>query len=208
MLTPQINPDADEALGSSLKRRLARNVDIHVDQLRISVETGAAEAAQLARAVDASAARNGDQDRVSAKLALIAGSDQSTVQADVDKRILNAPAAPLPGLELAGYRALESRANRQIDGWTAQLVPPADIDPPEIGVTHGVVDGAALDIAAWGSARLGRGIVVQGGGSTQRDAVVDGIIARGGQAEGGSTNGRLRLQWAEPETPPIPASIP
>ncbi|WP_253183426.1 DUF389 domain-containing protein [Sphingobium phenoxybenzoativorans] len=200
MLTPKILPQTDEALGMDLKARLAQPVDIHVDQLHISLDTGAAEAAQIARAAETnSPSPTGSRDRAIAELALIAGADPSTIRADDAARILSATAAPLPGLGLEGYRALEARASGVLRGWTVRLAPPLDIDPPEIAIRQGVVDGLALDLAGWASARLGRPIVVTGGTQAQREAVVEGIIARGGRAEAGSAGGRLGLSWLSAE---------
>ena len=212
MLTPQTNPEADKALAADLRVRLARPVDIHVNQLRISLDSSAAEATQIARANDAARARAATTrlQNAMADLALIAGSEPSSVYADAATQSLSTTAAVLPGLGLEGYRALEQRANRTLQGWTITLAPPSTVAPPAIAIEQGVVDGAALDLAGWASARLGRAIVVQGGSDAQRAAVADGIAARGGQAEAGDERGRLRLEWlttavtpgTEEEAPP------
>lgn len=200
MLTPRLDGRADQAITAALAERLARKVDLHVDQLHISAEPGSAEAAQIARASDQKARGGPDSQQMAmGQLALIAGVEASAVQADPGNRILKATAAPLPGLELEGYRALEQRAARILPGWNVQIAPPADLAAPDIAVTQGVVDGTALDLAGWGSARLGRSLRVLGSTSAQRQAVAEGIVARGGVAETGPGGGALRLEWVEEE---------
>jgi uncharacterized hydrophobic protein (TIGR00271 family) len=203
ILTPHVDAQADRVLADDLRRRLARPIDIHVDQLRVSLDANAAEAAQIARAGDGGAARAADRrDRAVAELALIAGTEPSQIRIDAAGRTLIASAAPLPGLGLAGYRALEQRANRVLDDWDVALAPPSDVDPPEVPIQQGVVDNEALDLAGWGSARLDRAVIVNGSTRARREAVANGIVARGGKAELGTEPGQLRLQWAEARTMP------
>lgn len=199
MLTPRLDPHADRALETSLSRRLARPVDIHVDQLQISLDPSKVELAQIARASEASRSpAPGDPDRVAAELALITGAERTAVRIDTARRVLTAEAAPLPGLGLAGYRALEARAARALPGWAIRVAPPATVELPAMAIRQGVVDGTALDLAGWGSARLGRTVQVLGGTLAQREAIAEGIGARGGGAEAGPAAGLLRLQWREP----------
>lgn len=197
MLTPRIDPRVDAALAARLREQLARPIDFHIDQLRISLDPGAAEAAQIAaapngKAVDVTAAR----DRAVSELALIAGTDRAAVKADGAARTLTATAAPLPGMGLAGYRMLEARAENALEDWKVRLAPAAEATLPVIAVTHGVVDGAALDLAGWASNRTARKLTVQGGSPALRGAVAQGIVSRGGQAEAGSKAGRLRIEWS------------
>ncbi len=209
ILTPQLDPQADSALAADLRRALSRPVDIHVDQLRVSLDANAVEVAQIARATDTGGARDTDRaDRAAADLALIAGAPAADIQADAQAHRLSATAAALPGLGLAGYRALEARANQNLDGWSVRLAPPATVEPPAVAVREGVVDGVGLDLAGWGSSRLGRALTVQGGTRAQREAVAEGIVARGGRAEAGGQGGRLELRWVEPEPPAAPPTIP
>ena len=197
MLTPRIEPDADRKLAADLRRRLARPVDVHIDQVRISPETGAVEAAQIARA------GNGDallaaraRDRAIADVALIAGVPATSVIVDGAARTIRATAAPLPGLGIAGYRDLERRADAAVPDWHMTLAPPGDVALPDIAIKAGVIDDAALDQAEWVSIRLARTLDVSGGTLRQRTAVAEGIAARGGRAAVGSAGGRLRLEWA------------
>ncbi|WP_325491168.1 DUF389 domain-containing protein [Sphingomonas sp.] len=208
MLTPRLDAAADRILAGNLRQRLARDVDIHVDQVRISQDAGAAEAAQIARAVESGAANRPDaRDTAINQFALLIGAAPATISADTSRHTLTGSAAALPGLEMAGYRAIEDRARRAIPDWTARVVPPADVDPPAVSFDEGVVDDAALGLAAWASDRVGREISVRGGTAAQRRAVAAGIAARGGRAEAGSAAGALRLAWVElppPETGATP----
>lgn len=202
MLTPRIEPAADRLLAADLSARLARAVDVHVDQLRISPDTGAAEAAQIARAADSDKAADADAaTRAAADLALIAGVPPASIRIDQPGHVLSATAAPLPGLALAGYRALETRAAAALSGWQPRLAPPPEAPLPAITPTDGIVDVAALDLAGWASARLGRPLEVRGGTLGQREAVARAIVARGGQAAAGPAPGRLRLEWKAIEPP-------
>ena len=201
MLTPRLDPGADHALGAELGKRLDRTVDIHVDQLRVARDGGAAEAARIARAADGGVTGiAADQDRAASDLALIAGTDRKSILIDAAQRRITAPAAALPGLGLAGYRTLEQRAALALPGWQIALLPPPETPLPSVPVTDGVVDVTALNLAAWGSARLERPLLVKGGSPAQRRAIADGIRARGGQADAAPANGSLRLEWSpQPE---------
>jgi len=207
VLTPRLNPAADDALRQLLDARLGRPVNIHVDQVRTSIETGQTEAAQIAKATQGSASPADVARDAVERLALVTGAAPATIQAEDSGRVLRATAAPLPGLGLAGVRTLERRAEAALPGWSVRLSPPADAAAlPAVSFDEGVVDGGALDLAAWASQRLGRGIVVTGGGTGQRRAIVEGIVARGGAAQAGPRGARtVTLQWSEPPTTaPVP----
>ncbi len=197
MLTPRLDQQADQQLGAMLGRRLGKPVDFHVDQLRIGSNAGAAEAAQIAHAAESGMGPTESRERAVAELALISGQDRGAIQVDMPSRTLRATAAPLPGLGLAGYRALETRAQQALVGWNVLLSPPDDVEPVALPVDHGVIDPVSLDVTAWGTIRLSRAIVVRGGTLAQREAVVRGIAARGGRAEAGGAGGVLNLQWTE-----------
>lgn len=195
MLTPDLITKADELLAVDLHKRLGRPVDIHVDQLRTSSDVGAAEAAQIARANEGANSASRGREQAVNTLALIAGQNATAVRTAVEEHRLSVSASPLPGLEMEGYRALESRAARALPGWSVALAPPADTELPALSITEGVVDGKALDLAGWASARLSRAILVEGGTIAQRRAVAEGIVTRGGRAVAGEKSGRLGLEW-------------
>jgi hypothetical protein len=136
-----------------------------------------------------------------AQVALVTGAAVDTMQVDDASRSVRATAAELPGLPPRGYRAIEARARAAAPGWQVEVVPPVAGDaPPQIAFTGGIADARALDDAAWLSNRTGRGMVVSGGSTAQRTALVDGIVARGGQATAGGPAGPLALGWV-PTTP-------
>lgn len=198
VLTTRIDPQADQTLTVELSRRFGRPVDLHVDQLRATPAQGGVEAAQIARASSTGATDEAqERRRAAADLALIAGIDPANVVIDSQGRHLAATAAVLPGLDMRGYRALESRARRALSRWTVMLAPPAGASLPAIAVVDGVIDDEALSTAAWAATRLDRPSVVHGGSLRQRRAVAAGIEARGGVAQVGEAGGLLRLDWPE-----------
>lgn len=200
MLTPGIMPRADALIAADLQARLNRPVDIHVDQLRTSLDAGATEAAQIARASEASRQDIGNsRDKAAMIVGLIAGVEPAAVRFAPDQRSLEATAALLPGLGMEGYRALEERARRALFGWTVLLAPPEQALLPQVLIDQGVVDGTLLDLAAWASARREREIMVEGGTLAQRRAVAEGIVSRGGRASAGEMSGKIRLDWKRPE---------
>ena len=207
MLTPRIEPGADRKLAADLRQRLSRPVDVHVDQVRISPETGAVEAAQIARAGNGDALRAArERDRAIADVALIAGVPAASVQSDAAQRTIRAVAAPLAGLGIAGYRDLERRADAAVADWHVILDPPNDVALPDVAIVSGVIDDRALGEAGWVSARHARTLDVLGGTLRQRTAIARGIVERGGRAEPGGAGGRLRLLWSIDSEQPAPES--
>lgn len=207
MLTPKLDPNADNALSEALRERLGRPVDLHVDQLKTSLDSSGVEAAQISRANTAgNVPQVESRERAASDLALIAGIKPADIQVGQDGRSLSATAAPLVGLGMDGYHALEGRAMRALPRWEVTIAPPETVAPPNITIDEGVVDGRALDVAAWGAARLGRTLQVDGGTRAQRQAVVNGIIARGGDAEPGGAGQNLTLTWAPKLEMPIAAT--
>ncbi|PZO76746.1 MAG: DUF389 domain-containing protein [Sphingomonas hengshuiensis] len=201
ILTPRIDPNADRVLAADLQRRLARPIDVHVDQLNVLPDDASVEAAQIARAN--SGAGSGDAERrrrAVDDLALIAGIAPDAIRSEPGSQMLAATAATLPGLPMAGYRAIEARAERALPGWTIALAPPADTALPAITLTAGVIDDTALTAASWASARRALPLRVNGGTSAQRAAVAAGITDRGGRAAPGTAGGALRLAWDVAET--------
>jgi uncharacterized hydrophobic protein (TIGR00271 family) len=203
VLTPRLNPDADAALARLLVVRLKRPVDFHVDQVRTSAIAGQTEAAQIATASQSAGAGADSARDATERLSLIAGAPEDQIEADAAARVLRAMAAPLPGLQLEGTRALERRAEAALPGWRVHLVPPPGATAlPVVRIDEGVVDGRALELAAWASQRLGRGIVVVGGRSAARRAVAQGIADYGGAAEAGASGTRpLALEWSAEDAP-------
>ncbi len=207
ILTPRIDPDADRVLAAALRRRLSRPIDMHVDQLNVMPDDASVEAAQIARAGSAGGAGEAQRrQRAVSDLALIAGVAPETVRSDTASRLLAATAGALPGLPMAGYRALEARAAQALPDWQVSLAPPVDVELPPVPVTAGVVDDTALSVAAWASTRRGVPLAVDGGTLAQRRAIATGIADRGGRADPGTAGGTVRLRWNEPEGPSQPAA--
>lgn len=202
VLTPKLDAKADGALAAELGERLGRRLDLHVDQIRSSMDQQATEAAQIAKVNERAGATFGPvRERIMAQVALVTGAAVDAMQVDDASRSVRATAAELPGLPPRGYRAIEARARAAAPGWQVDVVPPIAGDgPPQIAYQAGIADARALDDAAWLSARLGRGIVVGGGTATQRAALVEGIGARGGRAAAGPAAGALVLTWAPVES--------
>jgi uncharacterized hydrophobic protein (TIGR00271 family) len=196
VLTTRLDPQADRELAADLRGRLGRTIDLHVDQLQVSPDASGVEAAQIARAGATVPDEDRRRQRAAADLALIAGVAPNAVEADGENRTLRVTAAQLPGLGMAGYRALESRAAETLVSWTVVLAPPADVMLPVITIDSGIMDDGALNAAAWGAKRLARAIIVDGGTSKQRQSVAAALTDRGGPAEAGKVGGPLRLSWA------------
>jgi Predicted membrane protein len=199
IFTPQLNPTADRHLAADLRQRLKRPIDVHVDQLHVEPEDSGLEAAQIARANNASRSTDAERQRLAvASVALIAGIPPQEVQIDVDHRTLMATASTLPDLPMALYRLLEQRAAAGAPGWRVHIVPAADAALPSLNIKAGVIDDAALTLAAWASRRDARTLTVSGGSREQRLAVVAGLNARAGSAAEGDSKGKLRFEWASP----------
>jgi uncharacterized hydrophobic protein (TIGR00271 family) len=203
VLTPRLDAQADAALATDLRRRLGKPIDLHVDQLRVTMDEGGVEAAQLARANSAAVSTDGArQQRTVADVALIAGAQPEDVSVDDASQRMRVTAAVLPSLGIAGYRALERRAQRVGGAWVVELVPPGEAPLPSVPIVDGVIDSVALDDAGWASARRNSAITVLGGSAAQRRAVAAGIVARGGGASDGAAGGALRLGWADVDRMP------
>ena len=140
VFTPAYRPDAEARIAEELARLLGREVEVHLEQVRVGA--GASESAQLAAARAGSGERSADP--VVQRVAAIAGADPNTVLVDRQRRIVRVRAAPLPGASLLTYRALEARAVASQSGWTVLLIPPR-LPLPEIG---GEPDEASAGVAA------------------------------------------------------------
>lgn len=202
VLTPTIVPGADAKVIAATRAAVLMPLDLHVDQVRVGLESGAGEAAQIAaaqagdnRAAVARDARNTVAERVS----LLAGVPENMVLVDSDARRVAARLAPLPGADFATYRAVEQRAITASPNWSVTLSPP---DGPllPVAIEDDVPDADGLALAIWAARRLDRGITVSGP-ATARDAAVEQLTAQGiraiaGTARRGTT---LTLEWTAPQ---------
>ncbi|OWK28635.1 DUF389 domain-containing protein [Sphingomonas mucosissima] len=198
VLTPMIVPGADAQVIAATREAVRIPLDLHVDQIRVGLESGAGEAAQIAaaqssdgRAPVARDARN----VVAERIALIAGVPEEEVLVDTVARRAAVRLAPLPGADFATYRAVEQRATLANGNWTVDLTPP-DGALPIIPIADETPDADALGVAAWAARRLDRGITVSGP-ATARDAAItqlttDGVRVTAGPSRRGDT---LTLDW-------------
>lgn len=159
VLTPEFRADVNERLSGELGLLLEDSVAVDINQYLVGTDPGAAEQAQLARALAEEEARQDAQlsARLKERLALVAGVDVSEVTLDRDNRRVMADARRLQGMNLSGYRALEARVAEGIDDWEVRLRPPLVTLPP-IELTDGEPDDAANDAIAligWAAQRTG-----------------------------------------------------
>ncbi|QDX27264.1 DUF389 domain-containing protein [Sphingomonas suaedae] len=196
VLTPRVRTDVDRRAAATLTQLIGRKVAIELEQIRVG--TGAqAEAAQVAAAQASSAsAANRVALRAQEQLALIAGVKPDAVLLDRDNRRAVVNAAPLPGANLAAYRALEARVATGVQGWSVTLVPPATA-LPDIAVVEDKPDADALATAIWAARRIKLPIGVSG---ADAEVVVDALSDAGVDARvTGNGNGAARLRWLAPE---------
>lgn len=166
VFTPTLRAGIEGGVEAALAKRLGEPVALDLVQYQVSTSPTAAERAQLAAARERDAP--GGASRLGAlalRLALAAGVPESEVLIDEARRRALVRAAPLPGASLATYRALEARIAGAAPEWRIELIPPAGALDAEVGFADGEPDeagAAALDLAAWGAARLGRGVLLTG----------------------------------------------
>ncbi len=200
VLTSKVVPGADAAAVALAKRSVSIPLDLHVDQIRVGMESGAGEAAQIAAAqggAGASSAARNDRNAVAERIGLIVGVPETNVIADpVLKRATARPAA-LPGAGFATYRAIEQRAEAAVPGWSVELTPPDGTLPP-VPIGEDGPDAKALDDAIWAAHRLGRALTVSGPAEAVATAMERlsnaGVAAEEGTTRRGDT---LTLAWLE-----------
>ena len=203
VLTPEFKRDAEKAVREELQANLRRPIELTIDQFRVAAQDGA-EAAQIA------AARGGTSDRgatrLAERLALVAGVAPDQVLIDrVNTRAL-VRAAPLPGADLASYRALERRVAEAEPRWTIMLIPPAAA-LPEVALEDGAPSERgreAIATAVWAGQRLNLPLGVSARRAADAERVIADLAARGvtaRQVPGAAPAGSAALQWLAPETP-------
>lgn len=199
VLTPRIVPDADARVIAATREAVRIPLDLHVDQIRVGLESGAGEAAQIAAAQAgdgrASVARDA-RNAIAERIALIAGVPEEAVLVDTVARRAAARLAPLPGADFATYRAVEQRAAVATGNWSIDLTPP-DGALPLIPIIEETPDADALAVAEWAARRLDRGVTVTGPAAA-REAAIARLTANGIRAAAGPTRrgDTLTLEWA------------
>lgn len=193
VFTPVLNPEAEGPLARALADRLGEEVRLDLVQYEVGTAATAAERAQLsaARERDERAATSREQ-ALAVRLALAAGVAETDVLIDDARRRALVRAKPLPGANLATFRALETRIAASEPDWRIELVPP----PAPLSVTIPAEDGeAALALVQWAALRLDRGVVLTGPAG-EADAVAEALREAGVAVETRAAAAPLRASWA------------
>lgn len=178
ILTPTLEPNAEEKGERALARLLGQPVDLKLTQYKVGTGAQAAEAAQLAAAeAKKRQAELVKVDELTRELALVAGVSPKDVIVDRQNNRALVRAKPLPGATLATYHALEARIAAGVPAWQVQVLPPPGGTLPSIAfVADGDTKGQptdtgrhALALLAWAAQRSGMGVVLRGGTESERE---------------------------------------
>jgi uncharacterized hydrophobic protein (TIGR00271 family) len=200
VLTPQLRPEAEQAVRRTLRDELGRPLEVKITQYKVGTSDQAAEEAQLARAQAKEQAEIEHADALAERLATVAGVNADDVVIDRERRIALVTARPLDGASLATYRELEQRVAAEEPEWSIRLRPPA-LSLPAVAFAKGQPTdrGAqALDLIAWAGQRVGAPIIVTGpSGEVQTVAEALGkqniaVVRRAGG------RGPLSVRWGTP----------
>lgn len=199
IFTSKFHPEAESRASRALSEQLEKPFDVQLEQVLVSFDPGAAEAAELA------AARNREQaeaikrriDELENRLALVAGVSTDDVLIDRDQRRALAKARPLDGASLAAYRELEARVQAGVPEWQVRIVPPARPLPVISFGVNGEPNAQAIQLVAWAVERIGAPIRLTGSEEATtktRDALVShgvsSILVEAGSGD------EVRVSWA------------
>lgn len=201
VLTPRLEPEAEARGQRALSAMLDKPVELRINQYQVGTGAQAAEAAQLAAAqAQREATENAKASALSRELALVAGVSEDEVTIDRGKRRAIVRARPLPGAQLAAYRALERRIAADATDWTVVIQPPAGALPSiPFDDEKPTAEGAeALELIAWAAERAGRGIVLVGP-ADHGEAADARLVELGIDAATRTGPAPLRARWAEAE---------
>ncbi|MCP1468829.1 putative hydrophobic protein (TIGR00271 family) [Sphingobium sp. OAS761] len=190
VLTSRYERDASARATRILSDILGQPVALDIEQIRVGEGTDT-ENAQLLAAQSARREVQGQVDRLTDRLALIAGVDADAVTVDTARKRAIVRAKPLPDAGLATYRVLEQRALQTAPGWTIEVTPPV-LPLPELALgedgTPGDADALALTI--WAGRRTGLPIDLAVRGDSDAallkaftDRGIDARIVRGTSAD-------------------------
>ena len=195
VFTPAYKRGAEGEAERRLERLLGKPVSISIAQSLTS--NGDPEAMEVAAA-------RGTGDRASLvmeRLALVAGVTADQVLVDRTAKRALVRAAPLPGADLASYRALEQRVAATQPSWSVTLIPPPAA-LPELSFEGDELDERgreAAAIAVWGARRLQLPLGVSGRGARAEAALTalseGGAVARAVEGAGDG----VALTWVAPE---------
>lgn len=159
VIAPRAADQPAPPIQAALAARLARPVRLDLDQILLAPGAGAREAQreELRQAGENLTSEAQRATALARLIALVTGVAEDAVTIDRDHHRATAAAVPLPGATLATYRALESRAAAETEGWSVAIVPP--LAPlPEIAFADNIAvpDAAARDAiatSAWAAHR-------------------------------------------------------
>lgn len=196
LFTPVLRPGVEAGIERVLAERLGEPVKLNLVQYEVGTAATAAERAQLsaARARDERAS-TGRTQALALRLTLAAGVSEGDVLIDAARRRALVRAKPLPGANLATYRALEARIAASEPDWRIELVPPKAPLSVAIGVEDGEPDAAALALVQWAALRLDRGVVLTGP-SGEAEAAAEVLREAGVAVEMRAGGAPLRAGWA------------
>jgi uncharacterized hydrophobic protein (TIGR00271 family) len=215
VLTPTYVGNAERSATATLEKLLGRPVAVSIEQYRVGMGSGDAEAAQIAAAQASAQKKEADQrvNFLATELALMAGTDPQSVLIDREARRAVVTAEPLAGATLAAYHTLEQRVAATATDWTITLVPPAappaDVtftanpDEKAGGDVPDAAGQAALATAIWGAQRLNLPLAVSGP-KDHSDQVAAALskagvsVVRAGTH--GGAHGAVTLAWQAPTT--------
>jgi uncharacterized hydrophobic protein (TIGR00271 family) len=198
VLTSRYERDANARSSRALSALLGQPVTLDIEQIRVGEGTDT-ENAQLLAVQSARREVQGLVDRMTDRLALIAGVNPDAVTVDTAHKRAVVRAKPLPDAGLATYRALETRAAAMAPGWIIEVEPPV-LPLPELALDEegAASDRDALDLALWAAQRTGMAVDVgvrgEGDGPLLKaftDRGIDARSVRGASADRGVLRWRV-----------------
>ena len=196
VLTSRYERNATARASRVLADMLGQPVALDIEQIRVGEGTDT-ENAQLLAAQTARREVQGQVDRLTDRLALIAGVDPDAVTVDTARKRALVRARPLPEAGLATYRVREQRAAAMAPGWTIEVEPPV-LPLPDLALDQ---DGApanadSLALALWAAQRIGLPIDIAVRGDDHAPLVqpfVDGGVDA--RLTDGASADRAALRW-------------
>jgi uncharacterized hydrophobic protein (TIGR00271 family) len=196
VFTSVLKPGVEEGLSRVLADRLGESVRLNLVQYEVGTAATAAERAQLSAARErderAATSREG---ALAVRLALAAGVSENDVLIDGARRRALVRAKPLPGANLATFRALEARIAAIEPEWRVELVPPPAPLAVVIAVEDGEPDAAVLALVQWAALRLDRSVVLTGPAG-EAEASAEALREAGVAVEARAGAAPLRATWA------------
>ncbi|MXO65268.1 TIGR00341 family protein [Altericroceibacterium endophyticum] len=208
VLTPELEPQAEEVGERALARELGRQVQFSLTQYQVGTSSSAAEAAQLSSARAQEEQTNLRRaEELAERLALVAGVPEDEVLIDRQRRRALVRAKELDGASLAAYFALEQRIAATEPEWRVELLPPAR-PLPDVTFDEGGNDEesrpdaegiAALKLIIWAAKRVDMPVTLTGP-QEQRDVVREALLAQDVRvAEGEDGRTPLKVRWQRPD---------